>query len=254
MSAHPEVSAAPAPADGTAATEVDGSLGPLRVRPPSPLPARTRVVVAAVAVALVVLGGVAVTRARSADGNEVPGGSWRRDPVPRSAEVDAFDEAGALGVVDGFGSWNLVAGSFTVAGGMVRSGPTPAVATVDAGSPDVLVHAQVVAATEGSGVLVSVTPDGRSGLSLHVVGSDRWELSWQRGGDEPEVLGTFTAPTSDVAVQIHRRGDGVEVAFDSQATDVDVPAASAAGTSVGIVATGPGTELELFGYLRLNDR
>jgi hypothetical protein len=217
------------------------------------LPPRVRIVLAAVTALVVIIGAVLVAQARSADGDVIPGAAWRGDAVPRSAKVDEFARAGAPGTVDGFGSWNVATGSFVVADGRLHgAGSGPAVATVDAGSADVLVHAQVVAFGGGSGLLLSATPDGRSGLALSAVGSTSWELSWRRGDDGSEVLETFTAPTSGVAVQIDRLDDRVKVAFDTKAFDVDVPPASAAGTSVGVVSAGPGTDVDLFGYLRLD--
>lgn len=243
MSAQAEV--AP-PSDGPDAPE-----GSLRVRPPSPLPPRRRAVIGVVAALIVVVGAVLVLQARSDDSDAVPGAAWRKLPVPRSARVDAFEADGALGPVPDFGTWETAAGSFVAADGLLRSGDDFATATVDAGTADVLVHAQVVRVTPGSGLLISSSAVGVPGLWLRATGSGAWALVWERSGPAPQVIRAFAAPTADVSVQVIRRGDEIRVAFDDQITVVDVPAETAGGTFVGLVAEGPGNEFDLFGYLPL---
>lgn len=233
-------------------TRPDGAGGALRVRPPRPLPPARRAAIGIVVALLVVVGSVLVVQARSEDGDAVPGAAWRTLPVPRAALVDGFEQAGPLGDVDGFGSWETGTSSFVVGTGILRSGEGGGVATVDAGSSDALVHAQVVHAVPGGGLLLSSTPDGASGLVLRVAGSDRWELVWTRSGPAPQVLGSYDEPTDGVSVQAYRRGDAVKVAFDDRAYDATVPEGAAAGTFVGVTASGPGNELELFGYLPLD--
>lgn len=225
--------------------------GPLRVRPPSPLPPRRRAAIATAVVVLVVVAMILVRQARSADGPGIPDAAWRALPVPRAAEVDAFDRPGSLGEVDGFGTWRVEGGAIEAAGGIARSGGGSAIATVDAGSADVLVHAQVVRMGAGSGLLVSSSAIGVPALVLRATGPAGWELRWERSGPAPQVLQTFDAPTEAVSVQLVRRGDRLRVAFDEQVSEVEVPAA-ATGTFVGVQAEGPGTELDLFGYLRLD--
>ena len=225
----------------------------LRVRPPSPLPPRRRAVIAGVVVALVLVGAVLVLRARSSDGDQLPGGAWRGIPVPRAAHVDAFDQAGPLGAVDGFGSWQTGSGSLQVADGRLRSTGAEAVATVDAGSSDVLVHAQVVQFEADAGLVLSASADGSEGLRLVATGGDEgWELRWYRGTEGPQVIEAFPAPHAGVSVQATRQDDRVRVAFDDLAYEVGVPPESAGGTFVGVAAAAPGNELDLFGYLPID--
>jgi hypothetical protein len=243
----------PAPAEVSARPDAGATEpGPLRVRPPSPLPPRRRAAIAAVVVALVVVGMVLVQQARSADGPTIPGAAWRSLPVPRAAEVDAFDRPGALGDVEGFGAWRVEGGAIDVTGGIARSGDGAAVATVDAGSADVLVHAQVVRMGPGSGLLLSSSAIGVPALALRATGPSAWELVWERSGPAPEVLQAFAEPTEGVSVQLIRRGDRIKVLFDDAGYDVDAPAGASGGTFVGVSAAGPGTELDLFGYLPLD--
>jgi hypothetical protein len=199
---------------------------------------------------LVLVGAALVVEARAADGDRVPEAAWRALPVPRSARVDTFERSGALGPLDGFGRWQ-VTGSLAAGDGLLRSASGEGIATVDARSDDVLVHAQVVHMGGGGGLLVSSASIGVPALLLRATGPDAWELSWQRSGVAPEVLETFGAPTASVSVQLIRRGDHLKVAFDDEQYDVEVPVEMTGGTSVGIV-TGPGTELDLFGYLPLD--
>ncbi|MCU1372492.1 MAG: hypothetical protein JWO77_3686 [Ilumatobacteraceae bacterium] len=243
MSAQTEV--APSP-DGS-----DGAGGPLRVRPPSPLTTQRRIVVGVLAVLVLVIGVVLVLRARSADGGEVPGAAWRKLPVPRAAEVDDFGRDGTLDAPPGFGGWRSDGAPFVASGGVLRSGDGFATATVDAGTPDVLVHVRVVQAAPGGGVLVSSSAVGVPALALRATGPDRWDLVWERSGPPPQVLQTFAAPTAGASVQIIRRGDQVKVAFDDRIYVVDVPAETAGGTFVGLTSDGPGNEIDLFGYLPL---
>ena len=204
-----------------------------------------------VAALVLVVGAVLVLQARSDDGNEVPGAAWQELPVPRSARVDGFDRTGGLGELDGFGAWQTGSSSLQAGGGILRSSDGEAIATVDAGTADVLVHAQVVRVAIGGGLLLSSTADGSAGLVLRSTGDGQWALVWRRSGPAPQTLQAFTAPTADVSVQVTRRGDEVRVAFDDQVSTVDVPSESAMGTFVGIVSDGPGNELDLFGYLPL---
>ncbi|MGN6694588.1 MAG: hypothetical protein ACTHN0_10465 [Aquihabitans sp.] len=227
--------------------------GPLRVRPPSPLPPQRRKAIAVVAVLLVVIGLVLVLRARSTDGSEIPGSAWRALPVPRAARVDAFDGTGPLGSVDGFGTWQVGSGSLQVGDGLLRSTGDQVTATVDAGSSDVLVQAQLVQASSGAGLVLSATGDGAKGLWLvTTAGDDGWDLRWQRGAAAPQVVQSFPAPHRDVSVQAVRRGNRVKVSFDDLVYEVDVPADSAAGTYVGITSAHPGNAFDLFGYLPLD--
>lgn len=244
MSAQVEVSAGP---DA-------GAAGPaLRVRPPTPLPPARRRVLLIVVVAIAAVGLLLVLEARSADGNVVPGGDWRELPVPRAASVDRFDVDGPLGEVEGFGSWQVGSGSLVATDGLLRSTGDQVTATVDAGSTDVLVHAQVVQLSSDAGFVLSATGDGRTGLWLVTTeGSEGWDLRWQRGGAAPQVIQSFPAPHLDVSVQIVRQDDRVRVAFDDLAYEVDVPPESAAGTYVGITSAHPGNALDLFGYLPLD--
>jgi hypothetical protein len=245
MSAEAEVRPRPAPQHR--------SSGPLRVRAPSPLPPQRRNAIAVIAVLLVAVGLVLVLRARSADGSEIPGSAWRAMPVPRAAKVDAFDGTGPLGSVDGFGTWQAGRGSLQVADGLLRSTGDQVTATVDAGSSDVLVQAQLVQASSGAGVVLSASADGAKGLWLvTTAGDDGWDLRWQRGAAAPQIIQSFPAPHRDVTVQAVRRGDRVKVSFDDLVYEVEVPAASAAGTSVGITSAHPGNAFDLFGYLPLD--
>jgi hypothetical protein len=248
MSAQAEV--APPPGDPSEAGTAGTAGGVLRVKPPSPLPPRRRAVLAIVVVALVVAGSVLVLEARSHDGDEVPGATWRTLPVPRAARVDPFDGTGGLGAVDGFGTWQTGAGTPRRIEGVLGAEAT-AVATVDTGSPDVLVQAQFLRAARGSGLVLSSTADASAGLVLRAAGEGRWELVWQRSGSGPQVLASFDAPTADVSARVVRQGDQLTVAFDDQTSEVDAPAGSAAGTSAGVVV-GAGTEIDLFGYLPLD--
>ncbi|WP_421118386.1 hypothetical protein ACE2AJ_13400 [Aquihabitans daechungensis] len=243
----------PVPAEVSARPEAgERAPGTLRVRRPSPLPPRRRAVIAVVVAVLAVVGAVLVLQARSSDGDEVPQADWRALPVPRSAQVDPFDQTGPLGEVDGFGRWQTEGALHEASAGVLRSGDGAGVATIDVGSPDVLVHAQVVRMTPGSGLLVSSAAIGVPGLLLRATGPEGWELVWQRSGPAPEVLQTYTAPTGAVSVQVIRRGDRIKVAFDGQGYDVDAPPGSSELTHVGISSGGPGNELELFGYLPLD--
>ena len=245
MSAHAEVSARP----GTGG----GGPEPLRVRPPSPLSPRRRAVIAAVIGVLAVVGLVLVLQARSADGDEVPGAAWRALPVPRAAMVDDFERSGPLGEVEGFGAWQSASSSLQVDDGLLRSTGDQATATVDAGSSDVLVHAQVVQVSSDAGLVLSATADGQQGLWLVTTeGDEGWDLRWQRSGAAPQVIQSFPGPHLDVSVQVTRRGDWVKVVFDDLVYEVDVPAESAAGTFVGITSAHPGNALDLFGYLPLD--
>jgi hypothetical protein len=211
-------------------------------------------VIGAVAAVLVILGAVLVLQARSEDGDVVPGAAWSELPVPRAARVDDFPKSGPLGAVDGFGTWETGTGGLQVSGGVLRSSDGGGTATVDAGSTDVLVHAQFVRVAVGSGLLVSSTADGSAGLVLRSAGPGTWELVWQRSGPPPQTLQAFAAPTADVSVQVIRRGSEVTVAFDEQIVAVDVPPETAMGTFVGVTTNGPGTEIDLFGYLPLAAR
>jgi hypothetical protein len=239
----------PAEVAGGVAT-ADRASEAVRFRPPSPLPPRRRAVIVVVVVALALVGGALVLHARSADGDLVPAAAWRSLPVPRAARIDPFDRRGALGEVDGFGRWQT-SGSLEVDGITLRSPGGGGVATVDARSADVLVHAQVMRMGTGSGLVLSAAAPGVPGLLLQATGPDRWELSWQRSGVGPEVIQSFEAPTEYVPVQVVRRGDRLKVTFDDQAYDVDVPGETG-GTFVGVAVAGPGTELDLFGYLPLD--
>ena len=242
MSAHAEVSARPDAGERAPET--------LRVRPPSPLPPRRRAAIAIAVVAVTVLGLALLGQARSADGGEVPGTQWRALPVPRAAKVDAFEGTGPLGEVEGFGAWQVGSGSLQTDGGTLRSTGDQVVATVDAGSRDVLVQAQV---SSDAGLVLSATGDGSKGLWLvSTDGEEGWDLRWQRGTAAPQVIESFPAPHLGVSVQVVRRGDRVRVAFDDAVYEVDVPPASAAGTFVGITSAQPGNALDLFGYLPLD--
>jgi hypothetical protein len=242
MSDPAEVAGGPATADRSAEA--------LRIRPPSPLSPGRRVVIVVLVAALVLVGGALVLHARRADGDLVSAQDWRSLPVPRAAHVDPFDRRGGLGEVEGFGRWRA-SGSLEVDGIVLRSPGSGGVATVDARSADVLVHAQVMRMGTGSGLILSAAAPGVPGLLLEATGSSRWELSWQRSGVGPQVLQSFEAPTEHVPVQVVRRGDRLKVTFGDQAYDVDVPAQTG-GTFVGVAVAGPGTELDLFGYLPLD--
>lgn len=232
---------------------VGGATGPLRVRPPSPLPPRRRAAIAVAAALVVIVGSVLVLQARSSDGRAIPGAAWRALPVPRSAVVDPFDRPGPLGTVDGFGTWQVGSSSLQASDGLLRSTGDQVTATVDAGSSDVLVHAQVVQATGGSGLVVSASGDGSEGLWLVAKdGGEGWDLRWQRGTASAQVVQSLPAPHRDVSVQVVRRGDQVKVSFDDLVYAVDVPAESAAGTFVGITSAQPGNAFDLFGYLPLD--
>ncbi len=243
MSDHAEVSARPDAVKAPA----------LRVRPPRPLPRRKRIVLGVVAAAVVVVGAVLVIQARASDGGEVPGGAWRVLPVPRSAIVDDFDRGGPLGEVPGFGTWQVGSASLVVEDGQLRSTGDQVTATVDAGTSDVLVQAQVVQASSGTGLVLSASSDGTKGLWLVTTGgATGWDLRWQRGAAAPQILQSFPAPHRATSVRVVRRGDVVKVAFDDLAYEVDVPSDSAAGTFVGLTSAHPGNAFDLFGYLPLD--
>ena len=228
--------------------------GELRVRPPSPLPPRRRAVLIVLVVLLVAAGAALVLAARSADGDEVPDAAWRGTPVPRAAKVDAFDGAGRLGEVDGFGTWQPFGGGWVVDDGEARSTTVDQTgALVDAGSPNVLVHARFEAVTAGGGVLVSADLATKQAIVLSAGEGDRtWELRQSTtAGGEGALLATYTAPHERVAVQVIRRGDKVKVSFDGKAYDVTLRPGAPTGTAVGVGATHPGTVLDLFGYLPL---
>ena len=173
--------------------------------------------------------------------------------MPRSARVDDFERSGALGEVAGFGAWQVGSSSLVVGDGKLTSTGDQVTATVDSGAADVLVQAQVVQASSGTGLVLSATPDGREGLWLVTTeGSTGWDLRWQRGAAAPQVIQSFPAPHLAVSVQVIRQGDKVRVAFDDLAYEVDVPSDSAAGTYVGLTSAHPGNAFELFGYLPLD--
>ena len=241
MSAQPEVSAPTTPEGG-----------PLRVRSPRPLSRNLRIALGVVAAVVVVAGAVLVHDARTADGGEIPGSGWSGPPVPRAARIDPFDDEGPLGEVDGFGTWRADRGTVVGHGVVTSKGVDDAVATVDAGSTDVLVHARVVQATPGGAIFVSASADGNEGLVLMVgqSGSD-WELVKPGPGGSVNLLGTYDAPTSNIVVQVVRRGERVHVTLGTKGYDAKVPAGAADGTHVGIGFTLPGTEFDLFGYLPL---
>lgn len=245
MSDHAEVSARPDAAEGSAPA--------LRVRPPRPLPRPRRIVVGVLAVTVVVIGLIVVLQARASDGDQVPGADWRDLPVPRSARVDDFERSGALGEVAGFGTWQVGSSSLLVDGGQLRSTGDEVTATVDAGTTEVLVQAQVVQASSGTGLVLSATADGTKGLELVTTeGDEGWDLRWQRGAAAPQVIQSFPAPHLAVTVQVIRQDDKVKVAFDDLAYEVDVPPESAAGTYVGVTSAHPGNAFDLFGYLPLD--
>ncbi len=241
------------PAEVSARPEVpERAAGVVRVRPPSPLPPRRRAVIAVITVLLAVLGGVLVAQARSADGGAVPQLAWRDLPVPRAARIDAFDQAGPLADLDGFGRWQTGNSALQASDGALRSGDGEAIATIDASSSEVLVHAQIARMAPGGGLVLSASPDGASALILRVTGIGGWELAWRRPVAPPQVFGTFAAPTEDISVQVVHRGGRVKVAIGDQVFDIDVSSVAAPGTFVGIASKGPGNELELFGYLPLD--
>ena len=244
MSGEAEVSPSPA-SDG-------GEAAPLRVRPPRPVSSGLRAALAVAAVVLVVIGAVLVVQARSADDAAVVDDGRSGPPMPRAAKVDSFDEGRSLGEVDGFGTWDADPG-IVVRGGVVTSEVVDdAVATVDAGSRDVLVHARVARATPGGGILLSATANAEQGLVLFVdQGGDGWQLVVPDGEGGGDVLGTYDAPTSDVVVEVRRQGDDVHVTLGTKGYDAKVPAGSAEGTRVGVAFTLPGTEFDRFGYLPL---
>jgi len=231
-----------------------GAPGPLRVRPPSPLPPGRRKALLVAAVAVSVVGLLLVLQARGSDGDVIAGSAWRALPVPRAAKVDTFDRSGPLGQVDRFGAWQVSSGSLQADDdGILRSTGGQVIATVDAGATDVLVQAQVVQASSDTGLVLSATGDGKRGLRLVTTeGDGGWDLRWQRGAAAPQVIQSFPAPHLGVSVQAVRRGDRVRVSFDDLVYEVDVPAGSAAGTYVGITSAHPGNAFDLFGYLPLD--
>lgn len=241
MSGEAGVSAPPTPDDG-----------PLRVRPPRPLSHRRRVALVVVAVVALVVGAGLVVHARSADDGLVVDDGRVGPPVPRAAKVDAFDDGDALGTVDGFGTWTTDPGIVVARGMVTAKGVDDAVATVDAGSRDVLVHARVDRGAPGGALLLSASADAEQGLILMVSNAgDGWELVVPDGQGGVDVLGTYDAPTSDVAVEVRRQGDEVHVTIGTRGWDATVPQGRAEGTRVGIGFTLPGTEFDLFGYLPL---
>ncbi len=245
MSAHAEVTARRGAGERGAE--------PLRVRPPSPLPPRRQAAVAVVAAAVALVGLVLVLDARAEDGGRARWSEGGELPVPRSATVDRFDRTEPLGPTEGFGAWQASNPSLQVDDGVLRSTGGPVTATVDAGSSDVLVHAQVAQVGRGAGLVLSASPDGQSGLWLVAAGGgDGWDLRWQRGVAAPQVIQSFPGPHFEVSVQVTRRGDRVRVLLDGLAYEVGVPPESAAGTFVGLTSAHPGNVVDLFGYLPLD--
>lgn len=227
--------------------------GPLHVRPPAPLPSGVRLLVASVVlVAMAVVVGSLVGAWRD-DRGTYDGAAWRGQPQPpRSATIDRFDGSGPLGAAPGFGRWSDPGGDWERrAGSATFASDGVGVATVDAGSVDVVVYGQFMRAAAGTGLVASAPAGGVGGLWL-VVADDAsgWDLVLQ-GTEGAEVLESFDAPTQHVVVQLIHQGGRAKVSFDETVFDVAVPDDAAAGTWVGLVGADRGNQLDLFGYLPL---
>ena len=252
------------PGDGDVAGGAGG--GPLRVRPPRPLPRWAVVVAVAALVGAVVL--VALTV--HGDGADPPGSDWRGMPrPPRSGRLDSFAGAGALRLERSGAdelAWRRTGGAWARRDGFaLASGATPTVATTDAGSADVLVYARVVGAAPGGGVLLSSSVDGSSALAV-VAATDAWRVVQRTSAGDVD-LATITARVEGVVVQAVRLGSRLSVTVTSskegdRVARVDLvtegPGRAPDGTHVGLTSGGAGadpgappTGIDLFGYLPL---
>lgn len=223
------------------------------VRRPRPLPTATRLTLAVVAVLALAAGALAL---RSAGAEDRAAGrddlaELDRPLPPREAPIDPFDGAGPLaGARAGALPWTVLEGGWTVADGVAEpQGTSPSVAVVDAGSPSVVIDAQVVRAAAGSGLLVAEGPGDRVVLVVDDAGRG-WHVVRTRAGVR-SVVRQLQAPTADVVVQVVRRGADLQVTFDRTTSTVALPDAPPTGTGVGLVGRGR-TSFARFAYLPLD--
>ena len=233
------------------------STTPLRVRPPRPWPQPHKTGLLVGVVVLVLVGALLVHQAQGADSGGVPGQQWWHGlQPPRSAILDGFDQAGPLGVGDAVDLSKTEPG-WTRSDGQAQSGTSGLqVATVPTPSSDVLVYAQVINASPGSGVVIGEPGSATGGLaSVSLVAREDgsgWQIMRTAGGAST-VLAELTGPVTNTAIELVHRGDTVTATVGNQEHTANLPATDAIQPVAGVVARSSGTTIDLFGYLPLGN-
>lgn len=241
----------PEPTAPAAAGASPGSGPVLRVRPPHPLAPSARLVLLAMGLVVVVIGGL-LLRAAVADDDARGIRGQELDALlpPAGSTVDPFDGAGPLSPTDVV-PWTVSEGSWIRDAGTVASGTGGAnVALVDTGHRHAVLDAKVVTTRPGSGLVVVDGPGDRVELVVDPAGT-AWQVVRTRGGTR-QLLQLVPGPTADVTVQVVRRPELLTVAFDGEVRDISLVGGPLTGTSSGLVADGGGTRFDRFAYLPLD--